>query len=57
MGIGDQVVVKQIEKSPDFDVSVLWKRKRPRTNNLKKLIDILRKRLDEPELITSEVTP
>lgn len=55
--IGDQVVVKQIEKSPDFDVSVLWNRKRPRSNNLKKLIDVLQKRLDEPDLIARAVMP
>ncbi|TKT75870.1 LysR family transcriptional regulator [Aquamicrobium sp. LC103] len=49
--IGNDVVVKRIEKSPDFDISVLWNRKRPRSNNLKKLIDILHRRLDEPDLI------
>ncbi|WP_051469791.1 LysR family transcriptional regulator [Chelativorans sp. J32] len=55
--IGDQVVVKHIEKSPDFDVSVLWNRKRPRSNNLKKLIDILHRRLDEPDLIARAGMP
>lgn len=48
--IGNDVVVKRIEKSPEFEVSVLWNRKRPRSNNVKKLIEILRKRLDEPAL-------
>jgi DNA-binding transcriptional LysR family regulator len=46
--IGNEVVVKRVEKSPDFEVSVLWNRKRPRSGNLKKLIDILRRKLDEP---------
>lgn len=40
---GNDVVVKRVEKSPDFEVSVLWNRKRPRSGNLKKLIDILRR--------------
>jgi DNA-binding transcriptional LysR family regulator len=49
--IGNDVVVKRIEKAPEFDVSVLWNRKRSRSNNLRKLVDILRRRLNEPNLV------
>lgn len=49
--LGNDVVVKSVEKSPGFDVSVLWNRKRPRSANLKKLIDILRRKLSEPGMV------
>ena len=45
--IGNDVVIKHIEKAPHFDVSVFWNHKHPRSNNLRKLIDILRSRLRE----------
>jgi DNA-binding transcriptional LysR family regulator len=47
--IGNDVVVKRIEKSPDFEISVLWNRKRPRSGNVKKLIEILHGRIDGAE--------
>lgn len=55
--LGNDVVVKRVEESPDFDVSVLWNRKRPRSSNLKKLIDILRDRLDQPAAARSLPMP
>lgn len=45
--IGDGVVVRPLLDPPSFQVSVLWNRMRPRSNNLKNLIHILRKRLEE----------
>lgn len=48
--IGNDVVVKRIEEAPDFEISVLWNRKRPRSGNAKKLIEILRSRLAEAEI-------
>ncbi|MGH6761032.1 MAG: LysR family transcriptional regulator [Phyllobacterium sp.] len=48
--IGNDVVIKHIEKSPYFDVSVFWNHKHPRSRNLGKLVDILRthlRQLDE----------
>ena len=44
--IGEDVVVRKLEQPPQFNVSVVWNRKRPRSNNLRKLITILRQRLE-----------
>lgn len=45
--IGDEVVVRKLMSPPEFQVSVVWNRMRPRSNNLKNLIHILRRRLQE----------
>jgi DNA-binding transcriptional LysR family regulator len=55
--IGTDVVVKRIDQAPDFEISVLWNRKRPRSSNVRKLVEILRKRLDENELAARHACP
>lgn len=45
--IGNDVVVRKLEHPPEFQVSVVWNRKRPRSNNLRNLINILHRRLLE----------
>lgn len=43
--MGSNLVVRPIENAPKFQVSVLWNRRRPHSANLRKLIEILSRRL------------
>lgn len=43
--IGSNLVVRSIEQAPQFEVSVLWNRRRSHSANLRKLIEILTNRL------------
>ncbi|KEQ05314.1 LysR family transcriptional regulator [Pseudorhizobium pelagicum] len=43
--LGSNLVVRPIENAPQFEVSVLWNRRRPHSANLQKLIEILSRKL------------
>ncbi|UHS58260.1 MULTISPECIES: LysR family transcriptional regulator [Agrobacterium] len=43
--VGSNLVVRPIENAPQFSVSVLWNRRRSHSANLRKLIEILSRRL------------
>lgn len=43
--IGSKLVIKPIAQAPQYEVYVLWNRRRPHSANLRKLIEILTKRL------------
>ena len=43
--LGSNLVVRPIENAPQFEVSVLWNRRRPHSANLQKLIEILGRKL------------
>lgn len=43
--IGSNLVIRAIENAPQFEISVLWNRKRSNSANLKKLIEILADKL------------
>jgi DNA-binding transcriptional LysR family regulator len=43
--LGSNLVVRPIENAPQFEVSVLWNRRRPHSANLQKLIEIIGRKL------------
>jgi DNA-binding transcriptional LysR family regulator len=45
--LGSNLVVRPIENAPQFSIAVLWNRRRPHSANLRKLIEILTRRLQD----------
>jgi Transcriptional regulator len=47
--IGSNLVIRPLENAPRFQISVLWNRRRPHSANLRKLIEILSRKLALPQ--------
>lgn len=43
--VGGNLVIRPLENAPQFQISVLWNRRRPHSANLRKLIEILSRKL------------
>lgn len=43
--VGSNLVIRPLENAPHFQISVLWNRRRPHSANLRKLIEILTRKL------------
>ena len=43
--VGGNLVIRPLENAPQFQISVLWNRRRPHSANLRKLVEILTRKL------------
>ncbi|CAN7655561.1 LysR family transcriptional regulator [Neorhizobium sp. LjRoot104] len=50
--LGGNLVVRPIEEAPQFEISVLWNRRRPHSANLQKFIEILGRKLSNLPALT-----